>query len=118
MYKKHIYQEFQNYLFLFITIDIIFKIYQSIASDEEINDLRSKYLLGTIDYKSAKELLFEVILTKFSEARERFEQIDKGEIDNILTKGEECAQKVADETFYKIKKAISKIIYFQINMPF
>ena len=85
---------------------IIFKIYQSIAGDEEINDLRSKYLSGTIDYKSAKELLFEVILTKFSEARENFEQIDKGEIDNILAKGEECAQKVADETSYKIKKTL------------
>lgn len=85
---------------------IIFKIYQSIASDEEINDLRSKYLSGTIDYKSAKELLFETILKVFSKARENFERIDKGEIDNILTKGEECAQKVADETFYKIKKAL------------
>ena len=50
--------------------------------------------------------MFEVILTKFSEARENFEQIDKGEIDNILAKGEECAQKVADETSYKIKKTL------------
>jgi hypothetical protein len=50
--------------------------------------------------------LFETILKVFSKARENFERIDKGEIDNILAKGEECAQKVADETFYKIKKTL------------
>ena len=87
---------------------IIFNIYKSIASNEEINELKKRYLFGEIDYKSAKELLFETILKVFSEAREKFEQIknDKAFIENIFTQGEKKAQEIADETIVKIKKAL------------
>ena len=86
----------------------IFNIYKTLASEDCIEDMRSKYINGGLGYKYAKDTLFELIINKFKKEREEYNKI-KNEIkyiDEILKVGKEKAQPIADETLYKFRKLL------------
>ena len=50
----------------------VFKLYEVIASRNEVETLKKQYLKGGIGYGTAKELLFDKILNRFSKNRKKY----------------------------------------------
>jgi len=83
----------------------VFAIYQLIASEGEISDMRKKYEGGNYGYGHAKQELYELLLREFKEEREKYdhymENIDL--LENELEKGEEKATEIANSVLEKVK---------------
>ena len=85
-----------------------FALYKLIASESEITQMRKNYLAGNYGYGHAKQALFELILTKFAEPREKFSALmaDKSQIDTALRIGAEKAKLVADEVLNRVRTKV------------
>ena len=70
--------------------------------------MRKNYLGGNYGYGHAKQALFELILQKFEEPRERFEYFMNhlNEVDAALAIGAEKAQKVANGVLARVREKI------------
>ncbi len=86
----------------------IFAIYKLIASNEEISEMRSKYLVGGYGYGHAKLALYELILTKFEKERLIYFELmaNTAKIDEILAIGAEKARKVANLVLERVRSKI------------
>ena len=86
----------------------VFKIYSLLASNEMIEDLRSKYKNGGFGYGHAKKELFDLILNKFSKPREKYNYLmsNKNEIDQILNEGSKKASKTANQVMDRVRKKL------------
>lgn len=86
----------------------IFKIYRLLASPEEIADMKSKYQAGGFGYGHAKTALFELLLTKFSSERQKYNELmaDKSQIDQALEIGASKARVIARETLNRVRNKI------------
>ncbi len=86
----------------------IFKIYRLLASAEEIADMRGKYQAGGFGYGHAKTALLELILTKFSAERQKYNELmaDKSQIDKALQIGASKARLIAQETLKRVRNKI------------
>ena len=75
---------------------IVFKIYSCIAEENDIEIMRDKYIRGAIGYKEAKEILLELILARFKNAREKFNEIknEKEYLRKILHDGSQKVQTI------------------------
>lgn len=85
-----------------------FAIYKLIANESETDQMRKNYLAGNYGYGHAKQALFELILTKFAEPREKFSALmaDKSQIDTALRIGAEKAKLVADEVLNRVRTKV------------
>jgi len=85
-----------------------FALYKLIASESEITQMRKNYLAGNYGYGHAKQALFELILTKFAEPREKFSSLmaDTAQIDAALRIGAEKAKLVADEVLKRVRTKV------------
>ena len=83
----------------------VFQIYKLIAPKSKSDELKFKYDKGGLGYGHAKAELFEMILEKFQEPRERFEELMKNPktIENELAKGASRAQSIASGVLKRIK---------------
>ncbi|MGY8947983.1 MAG: tryptophan--tRNA ligase, partial [Flavobacteriales bacterium] len=81
----------------------VFALYSLLATEAQILDLREQYLAGGMGYGYAKQLLFELILDNFVEARTKFEYYQKNpaEVSIALAKGAQKAQKIATEVLMR-----------------
>lgn len=86
----------------------VFALYEILASDEQIAEMRKNYLAGGFGYGHAKQALFEVIIEKFAKQREAFAQYMQNldEIDAILKTGAEKATAVANKTLARVRKPL------------
>lgn len=86
----------------------IFAIYKLLASNEQILEMRDKYLAGGFGYGHAKTALYELILTKFAIQRERYNYLmeHKDEIDKALRNGAEKAHAVANAVLKRVREKI------------
>ncbi|MNE02947.1 Tryptophan--tRNA ligase [compost metagenome] len=86
----------------------IYKIYRLLASAEENESMRSKYLAGGFGYGHAKTALLELILTKFSTERQKYNELmaDKSQIDKALEIGASKARLIAQETLKRVRNKI------------
>lgn len=75
----------------------VFKLYSLIAPQEATQALRGKYLAGNFGYGHAKKELAELILSKFSEERRRFDHFmhHPEELEQVLQTGEAKAREIA-----------------------
>lgn len=87
------------------TKDNVFALYKILASPEEIEEMSANYLAGNYGYGHAKQALYEVILNKFEEPRERFEYYMNhlNEVDEALAIGSEKAKKVANGVLERVR---------------
>ena len=87
---------------------IIFNIYRNLANEDQIENLRKKYISGGLFYKEAKENLYNLIIDKFKEERYMFNQIknDYSFFDKIFSTCEKRAQQIANETIWAVKKLL------------
>lgn len=86
----------------------VFALYKLLASEEETADLADKYQAGNFGYGHAKQALYELILSKFSEEREKFNHYINNleEVDKILSIGAEKAKNIAKETLQRVRREI------------
>lgn len=86
----------------------IFTLYSLLAPVRSINELRNKYINGGMGYGYAKQLLFELILNKFSEERQKFNYYHQHpeEVHIELSKGAEKARAVAKEVLLRVRNKI------------
>jgi len=87
--------------------DNVFAIYKLIASPEQTESLRQKYLAGNFGYGHAKQELFELIIHKFSKEREAYNHFINGdEMEKILNRCEKKASEIATEVIGRVRKNI------------
>lgn len=86
----------------------IFAIYKLIASKEEIKTMRENYEGGNYGYGHAKQALFELLITKFSQERERYNyyMANIPEIEAALADGARKAGQVADGVLKRVREKL------------
>ncbi|MDT7942050.1 MAG: tryptophan--tRNA ligase [Bacteroidota bacterium] len=86
----------------------VFKLYSVVAPTEAVEELRRRYLEGGIGYGQAKQMLFEVLETRFARERERYRELmsDKGQLEVILRRGAEKAREVAAQTLRLVRERV------------
>lgn len=84
----------------------VFAIYSIMASKEQTEVLRKKYLAGNFGYGHAKTELLNMILEKYEQPREKFEYYmnNKEELDKILSEGAEKAREVSSKVLARVRK--------------
>lgn len=88
--------------------DNVFALYKILASEAQVAEMRANYLRGNYGYGHAKQALYEVILDRFGEAREKFDYYmnNLGELDAALALGAEKAKKVADTVLTRVRAKV------------
>lgn len=86
---------------------ILFDIYQSFATPEQVQAMREKYAQG-IGWGYVKEDLFEVLDAHLKDKREKYHQLmaDRATIDALLKEGAEKARAAAKPLMKKIRQTI------------
>lgn len=85
-----------------------FAIYQLLASDSEIESMKSNYENGGYGYGHAKQALYELILEKFAIQRERYHHYmaNLNEVDDALAIGTKKATLVANDVLKRVREKI------------
>ena len=86
----------------------VFKLYEVIASRNEVESLKKQYLKGGFGYGTAKELLFDKILNRFSKNRKKYFELleDKSELENLLSDGSKRARVQAQKVLKRVRRRI------------
>ena len=86
----------------------VFKLYELMGSDSQIAELKAKYEGGDFGYGHAKQALYELILERFSNERERFNHLmeNTDEIESELLKGAEKAKVIAQSVIAKVRNKV------------
>ncbi|HEX9618207.1 MAG TPA: tryptophan--tRNA ligase [Anaerolineales bacterium] len=88
--------------------DNVFAIYRYFAEQVDIDRTRQRYLAGGLAYSEIKSELFELLESRFGEARSKFEAFmqDWGYLDQVLLSGAEKARRMAAPMMDKIRRAV------------
>jgi len=88
--------------------DNVFALYKLLATEEQIEEMSANYLAGGYGYGHAKQALYELILERFGEAREKFsyymEHLE--EVDEALEIGAAKARTVADAVLQRVRSKV------------
>ena len=86
----------------------VFQLYRLIATPEQTQALREKYLAGNFGYGHAKKEFMELILDKFKKERETFDYFmnHPDEVERRLSAGEEKARKIALPLLERIREKL------------
>lgn len=86
----------------------VFSIYKLLATKEEVEQMKANYLAGGYGYGHAKTALFQLILEKFAEPREKFNYYINNltEVELILKEGAIKASKIAENTLKRVREKI------------
>ena len=88
--------------------DTTFALYKILATEDQIAEMRTNYVKGNFGYGHAKQALYEVIIEKFGNAREKFDYYMShlNEVDEALALGAEKAKKTADEVLERVRTKV------------
>ena len=86
----------------------VFQLYKLLATEKKTAEMKAKYAAGNFGYGHAKQELFELICDKFSNEREKFNNLMKNKniIEEGLQKGAEKAKVIAQEVLKRVRKNI------------
>jgi len=86
----------------------IFELYLLVAPKNEIAEMRERFEKGGTGYGDFKKQLFEKLWEYFAPMRKRREEIlaDKSYIDNVLARGAERANEIADQVMKRVRSAV------------
>jgi len=86
----------------------VFKIYSLLATPEQITEMRANYLKGGYGYGHAKTALYELILSKFCKARNRYAELmsNTALLEKELQVGEAKARKLAHEKMKLVRSVL------------
>ncbi|MDO4727740.1 MAG: tryptophan--tRNA ligase [Bacteroidota bacterium] len=84
----------------------VFALYKLIATDQQTEALRTLYLGGNYGYGHAKQALFELIIEKYKDVREKYNYYMQNPlvVEEILQKGAEKARKCADIVLQRVRE--------------
>ncbi len=88
--------------------DNVFAIYKLIATPEETEALKLKYLAGNFGYGHAKQELYELIIRKYAKEREAFDHYmnNLDDLEKKLSQSEEKARVIARTLLEKVRKKL------------
>ncbi len=87
--------------------DNVFAIYKLIATPEQTEAIRQKYVGGNFGYGHAKQELLGLILEKFKNEREAYNQFMQGDhLEKTLRRCEEKATVIAAEVIERVRKKV------------
>ena len=88
--------------------DNVFAIYQLVATAEQTEELRKKYLAGNFGYGHAKQELYELLVHNYSKEREAFNyyMTNVDEMEKILGRCEARATEIATDVIKKVRTKI------------
>ena len=88
--------------------DNVFNIYKLICSKEQEIEMRALYTSGGYGYGHAKQALYDQVISKFSEARAKYNEYmnDLKTIDEILQEGAEKAKIVAEGVIERVREKL------------
>lgn len=88
--------------------DKVFAIYELIATPEQTEALRTKYLAGNFGYGHAKTELLNLLLTRFAKEREVFQYYMNNlpELEEKLQQGAAKTRKIAAQTLSRARTAL------------
>src|SRR5260221_7214588 len=87
--------------------DNVFAIYKLVATAEQSEALKKKYLAGNFGYGHAKQALYELIIEKFKNEREAYDHYMKGDqLEKTLKRCEEKATVIANEVIGRVRKKV------------
>ena len=86
----------------------IFKLYSVVASNDEIAEMRERFVRGGAGYGDFKKQLFEKLWEYFAPMRKHREEIlkDKSYIDDVLARGARRANEIATQVMDRVRKAV------------
>lgn len=84
----------------------VFALYSIMATAEQTEELRKKYLAGNFGYGHAKTELLNLILEKYEQPREKFDYYmsNKQELDKILFEGAAKAREVSSKVLARVRE--------------
>jgi tryptophanyl-tRNA synthetase len=85
--------------------DTVFTLYRLLASPEQTEIFRSKYLAGNFGYGHAKQELFDLVISTFEKERKAFDFYTSNpeELERKLLQGEERARVIAREVIGRVR---------------
>jgi len=88
--------------------DKVFAIYELVATSEQTEALREKYLAGNFGYGHAKTELFNLLVERFAKEREVFNyyMTHLDELEEKLQKGAEKTREIARNTLVKVRESL------------
>ncbi|SFW57233.1 tryptophan--tRNA ligase [Cellulophaga fucicola] len=88
--------------------DNVFELYKVLATPEQVEEMRANYKGGNYGYGHAKQALYEVIVAKFADAREKYDYYMNNleEIDAALAIGAAKASAVANGVLERVRSKI------------
>jgi tryptophanyl-tRNA synthetase len=86
----------------------VFALYKLLANETQVVQMTQNYIQGNYGYGHAKQALFELILDRFQQERERFNYLmnNRNELNEILKDGASKAEKVASEVLKRVRKKL------------
>lgn len=86
----------------------VFALFQLLANNEQVEEMKVNYLAGGFGYGHAKQALFDLILTKFETPRIKYAHLMENpeEIIDALRIGEEKAKVVASKVLQRVKNTL------------
>ena len=90
----------------------VFNLYQLLAESSDIQTMRANYLAGGYGYGHAKQALFELICTKFSNERRLYAHYmnNPNEVERILYVGAQRAMTVANPVLKRVRESLGLAI--------
>ena len=90
----------------------VFNLYQLLAESSDIQTMRANYLAGGYGYGHAKQALFELICTKFSNERRLYAHYmnNPNEVERILHVGAQRAMTVANPVLKRVRESLGLAI--------
>lgn len=86
----------------------LFALYRLVANEDQINEMRDKYLAGNYGYGHAKQAFYELLIEKYADQRALYHHYmnNLDEVDKALGLGAEKARKVADEVLTRVREKL------------
>ena len=89
----------------------VFALYKLIASSEQTEEMRKKYLAGNFGYGHSKQALFDLIIERFAKERSLYSNYmnNKDELDKKLKQGADKARNIATKVLKKVREKLGFI---------
>lgn len=86
----------------------VFALYRLLANPDQSEEMRRNYLNGGYGYGHAKQALYELILERFSDERQRYDHYMSHleEVDNVLKLGANKASMVANDVLRRVRDCV------------
>ncbi|MGB0165885.1 MAG: tryptophan--tRNA ligase [Luteibaculum sp.] len=86
----------------------VFKLFELVAESPAVEEMRKNYLAGNYGYGHAKQALFETLVERFKEPREKFNSYmeDREQLESFLSFGAIKAKSVAQPVLAEVRKKL------------